>query len=65
MQPAQPLAIAGGVRIQLKGVPPDLDADLVRQAGDGLLQARIANGAPGAGNIGNNVDLELVHGGSR
>ncbi len=57
-------AFRRNVRIELVGPPVDLDGDLAFKIGDRLLDACLAEIAPGTDNIGDDVDGDAVHDGS-
>ena len=59
------LTLTRMIRVQFKGMPLEAKFVLRRQLFHGLLQAGITNRAPGAGDVGNNVDVDRFHGISR
>ena len=59
---AQVLALRPHLRIELEGLEIQLHLDAIAlQACEGLLQSSQANGAPGAGNVRDEIDLERGH----
>ena len=59
------LPLRAHLRVELEGLKVQVDRDLIFHALGGLLQGLEANHTPGAGNIGNKIDLQGLerHGG--
>ena len=53
---------ARGGRVELEGVPDDLDGVPVRELLEGGLEPALADVTPGAGDVGPHVDTERLHG---
>ena len=52
--------LAGCARVELEGVPDDLDVVGVLELGQGLLEAALADVAPRADHVGPDVDAHVV-----
>ncbi len=53
--------VPGGPRVELVGVPDQLDVVGVREVGQGLLEAALPDVAPGADHVGPDVDAHAWH----